>query len=146
MARAVRAWAPVFAWLGGALGSEFFGAAAFGLAAGPGPARPGGADGPGAPEWVTEAVTGPVVFAAAKVVDAARRIGKLSMLAVDPAAPGKGIGTGLSGVAPSGCECGDTRGDDRYRRRPRHAPARRVSERAGYSLLSIGCYFRNRRG
>ena len=49
--------------------------------------------------WVAEAGAGPVGFAAAKVVDAERRIGEPSMLAIDPAPQGDCIEVALSEIA-----------------------------------------------
>ena len=65
------------------------------------------------------------------------------MLAVDPDAQGRGIGTALTEVATSWLrEAGmmvamvETGSD------PGHAPARRVYEKAGYRLLPVARYFK----
>jgi len=66
------------------------------------------------------------------------------MLAVDPDHQGRGIGTALTGFAldrlkDAGMKVAmvETGGD------PGHAPARRVYEKAGYTLLPIARYFKN---
>jgi GNAT superfamily N-acetyltransferase len=66
------------------------------------------------------------------------------MLAVDPDHQGLGIGTALTGFALDRIKDAEmtvamveTGGD------PGHAPARRVYEKAGYTLLPIARYFKN---
>ena len=143
VAFALRAWAPVFASLQAALGVEIFDRLHPDWQADQDRAVRAVLLNSATHVWVAEAVAGPVGFAAAKVVDAERRIGELSMLAVDPAAQGGGIGVALSEVATEwmrkmGMLVGmiDTGGD------PGHAPARRVYEKAGYGLLPIARYFK----
>jgi GNAT superfamily N-acetyltransferase len=92
--------------------------------------------------WVAEAARGVVGFVAAKL-HPERQIGELWMLAVDPDEQGRGIGTALTEVATGWLrEAGMTvamveTGDDSG-----HAPARRVYEKAGYTLLPVARYFK----
>jgi ribosomal protein S18 acetylase RimI-like enzyme len=92
--------------------------------------------------WVAEA--GAVVgFVAAIMFDAERRIGEISMLAVDPNHQQRGVGTALtvhatnwlrdSGMQVAMVETGGDHG---------HAPARRVYEKADYTLVPIARYFK----
>lgn len=92
--------------------------------------------------WVAEGsrVLG---FAAARVFDAQRRIGELYMLAVEPASQLRGVGTALTEHATEWMrEVGmrvamvSTGGD------PGHAPARRVYEKADYTLLPAAGYYK----
>ena len=92
--------------------------------------------------WVAEAARGVVAFVAAKL-HPERRIGEIWMLAVDPDEQGRGIGTALTEVATGWLrDAGmtvamvETGGD------PGHAPARRVYEKAGYTLLPVARYFK----
>lgn len=141
---AVRAWAPVFASLEEVLGTELF-------------ARlhphEGGWAGQQADavretlrdaamrSWVAEAVEAVVGFSSAKLTGD-RGIGEVYMLAVDPEHQDGGIGTSLTETATdwlrrSGARVAvvETGGD------PGHAPARRVYEKADYTLLPIARYF-----
>ena len=92
--------------------------------------------------WVAEAARGVVGFVAAKL-HSQRQIGEIWMLAVDPDEQGRGIGTALTEVATGWLrEAGmtvamvETGGDSG------HAPARRVYEKAGYTLLTVARYFK----
>lgn len=92
--------------------------------------------------WVAEAARGVVGFVAAKL-HPERHIGEIWMLAVDPDEQGRGIGTALTEVATGWLrEAGmtvalvETGGDSG------HAPARRVYEKAGYTLLPVARYFK----
>ena len=92
--------------------------------------------------WVAEAAPGPAGFVAAKL-DRDRLVGEVHMLAVDPAAQDRGIGTTLTEVATdwlrtSGMRVAmiDTGGDSG------HAPARHVYEKVEYVLLPIARYFK----
>jgi GNAT superfamily N-acetyltransferase len=94
--------------------------------------------------WVAEAETADrVVGFAAATLHEARRIGEIVMLAVDPGEQGAGIGGALTAVATdwlrdSGMEVAmvDTGAG------PGHAPARRVYDRADYTLLGVARYFK----
>ena len=94
--------------------------------------------------WVAEAQSdaGPTGFVAAKL-NADSLIGEVYMLAVDPETQDQGLGTALTETATdwlrtSGMRVAmiDTGGD------PGHAPARRVYEKANYTLMPIARYFR----
>jgi N-acetylglutamate synthase-like GNAT family acetyltransferase len=86
--------------------------------------------------WVAEDDGRVVGFVAAGVVDEARLIGEIAIVAVDPAAQGQGIGSSLTEHATGWLrEQGlrvavlGTGGD------ASHAPARRVYERLGFRLF-----------
>ena len=140
----LRAWAPVFASIEQALGSEIFGRLH--------------------PDWREDqrraveevcasqetrvwvaGVEGAVVgFVAVEVYDAERSMGEISMLAVDPDYQGGGIGTTLTEFAldrlkDAGMKVAmvETGGD------PGHAAARRTYEKAGYVLSPVARYFKN---
>lgn len=92
--------------------------------------------------WVAETGQGVVAFVAA-TLHAGRLLGEISMLAVDPDEQDRGIGTALTEFATAWLrDAGmrvamvETGGD------PGHAPARRVYEKAGYTLLPVARYFR----
>jgi ribosomal protein S18 acetylase RimI-like enzyme len=92
--------------------------------------------------WVAEAARGVVGFVAAKL-HPERQLGEIWMLAVDPDAQGRGIGSALTEVATGWLrEAGmtvamvETGGD------PGHAPARRVYEKANYTVLPVVRYFK----
>jgi len=140
----LRAWAPAFASLERALGSEIFGrqhpnwredqrraveevcAAKKGLV------------------WVAEVDGTAVGFVALKLHHPERSMGEISMLAVDPDHQSRGIGTALTefaldrlkegGMTVAMVETGGDRG---------HAAARRTYEKAGYVHLPIARYFKN---
>jgi ribosomal protein S18 acetylase RimI-like enzyme len=92
--------------------------------------------------WVAE--TSRVIgFVAARVFDRERRIGEVYMLAVDPTSQVGGVGTALTEHATNwmreaGMRVGMilTGGD------PSHAPARRVYEKANYTLLPTAGYYK----
>ena len=93
--------------------------------------------------WVAELSAQVVGFAAAAVFDAQRMIGEIGMVAVDPAAQGRGVGRALTehaagwlqdrGMRVAMVETGGDAG---------HAPARRVYERLGFRSMAIARYFR----
>jgi ribosomal protein S18 acetylase RimI-like enzyme len=92
--------------------------------------------------WVLEAERRVVAFVAAKL-HPERQIGEISMLAVDPDDQRRGIGTALTEFATgwlrdSGMPIAmvETGGDSG------HAPARRVYEKANYTLLPVARYFK----
>ncbi len=94
--------------------------------------------------WVAEAGASAVGFVAVEFDRPERSMGEISMLAVDPDHQGRGIGTALTGFALDRLKNAgmtvamvETGGD------PGHAPARRVYEKAGYTLLPIARYFKN---
>ena len=94
--------------------------------------------------WVAEAGASAVGFVAVEFDHPERSMGEISMLAVDPDHQGRGIGTALTRFAldrlkDAGMKVAtvETGGD------PGHAPARRVYEKAGYTLLLIARYFKN---
>ena len=140
----LRAWAPVFASLEQALGSEIFRrqhpdwredqrrtvqevcAANKGLV------------------WVADVDGAAVGFVAVELDHPERSMGEISMLAVDPDLQGDGIGTALTEFAldrlrDAGMRVAmvETGGD------PGHAAARRTYEKAGYVQLPIARYFKN---
>ncbi len=96
----------------------------------------------GAHVWVAD-VGGIVAGFVAVRVDRGAGIGEITTLAVDPDYQRRGVGSALtsfalewigdSGVAVAMVETG---GD------PGHAPARRLYERAGFTLLPIARYFK----
>jgi ribosomal protein S18 acetylase RimI-like enzyme len=142
IALALRAWTPVFASLQAELGRELFvrlhgdwrnyqaAAVRDVLAA------------EGVRTWVAEAADRVVGFVAA-TVDGERKIGEIEILAVDPGDQGSGIGSALTAVATdwlrdSGMQVAmvETGAD------PGHAAARRVYEKADYTLLGVARYFK----
>jgi GNAT superfamily N-acetyltransferase len=142
VALSLRAWAPVFSSMGQVLGREIF-ARLYGdwRRCQEKDVRDTLADG-AAQVWVAEAERGVVGFVAARL-DPERRLGEVWMLAVDPDAQGRGIGTALSEVATGWLrDAGMTvamvgTGGD-----PGHAPARRVYEKAGYTVFPLARYFK----
>jgi ribosomal protein S18 acetylase RimI-like enzyme len=93
--------------------------------------------------WVAETAASVVGFVAAKVVDPGRLIGEVCMLAVDPDAQRRGVGTTLTLFATEWLRASGMRvamigtGGD-----PGHAPARRVYEKADYRLVPMARYFK----
>lgn len=92
--------------------------------------------------WVADSGHGVTGFATA-VLHHDQGIGEVTMLAVDPGSQNRGIGAALTEVATvwlrdSGMTVAmiDTGGD------PGHAPARRVYEKADYTLLPVARYFK----
>jgi len=93
--------------------------------------------------WVAETERRVVAFVAATVLDSARLLGEIRMLAVDPYSQDRGIGTALTRLATdwlrsSGMQVAmiGTGGDSG------HAPARRVYEKAGYTVIPLARYFK----
>lgn len=144
VALSLRAWAPVFASVENVLGSEL-NALLHGEDWRPfqaGAVRATLAD-PEASPWVAESEDNVVGFVVVKVADAERRIGQIAMLAVDPAAQKRGIGTALTEFATEwlrdrgmAVAVIGTGGDDG------HAPARRLYEKANYTQMPIAQYFK----
>ena len=94
--------------------------------------------------WVAEAGVSVVGFVAVEFDHPEVGMGEISMLAVDPDHQGWGLGTALTAFAldrfkdaEMSVTMVETGGD------PGHAPARRVYEKAGYTLLPIARYFKN---
>ena len=92
--------------------------------------------------WVAIENNSIVGFVAVKL-DSEDKMGEIYMIAVDPDAQGKGIGTALTEFAlawmkDAGMSIAmvETGGD------PGHAPARRTYEKAGFELLPIARYFK----
>jgi GNAT superfamily N-acetyltransferase len=142
---ALRSWEPVFASMERVLGGELSGR------------LHGGEDGwrryqetairrtltdASIKTWVADVEAAVVGFVSAQLTGD-RQIGEIFMLAVAPDQQGKGIGTALTEVATdwlrrSGALIAvvETGGD------PGHAPARRVYEKAAYTVLPIARYFK----
>lgn len=92
--------------------------------------------------WVALDAGSTVGFVAVKL-HAETSMGEIYMLAVDPDAQGRGIGTALTAFALDWMKAAgmtvamvETGGD------PGHAPARRTYEKAGFGLLPIARYFK----
>jgi ribosomal protein S18 acetylase RimI-like enzyme len=93
--------------------------------------------------WVAEVEGATVGFVSTEVFDPDRRMGEISMLAVEPNYHG-GIGTALTEFAldrlkDAGMRVAIVEADGD----PGHAAARRTWEKAGYTLLPIARYFKN---
>jgi GNAT superfamily N-acetyltransferase len=139
----LRAWTPVFASLERILGRELF-TRLHGEWRGYQETAVRGELADGAVHaWVAESGPGVVGFVTAALRDPQRGLGEISMLAVDPDAQDRGVGTALtefatdwlrgSGMRVAMVETGGDAG---------HAPARRVYEKAGFTLLPVARYFR----
>ncbi|HEX4216406.1 MAG TPA: GNAT family N-acetyltransferase [Candidatus Dormibacteraeota bacterium] len=91
--------------------------------------------------WVAE--EGGEVSGFVAAVMRSQRVGEIEMLAVDPEAANRGLGTRLTGVGTAWLREQGARlavigtGGD-----PGHAPARRVYEKAGYTGLPLARYYR----
>ena len=138
----LRAWAPVFASMESILGSELSARLHGDWRTHQASAVRETLAKPGMRVWVAEqsAVVG---FVAAWIADPERKIGEIYMLAVDPASQVRGVGTALTEHATRWLrEAGmrvamiSTGGD------PGHAPARRVYEKADYTLLPAAGYYK----
>jgi GNAT superfamily N-acetyltransferase len=142
VALALRAWAPVFASLGQVLGRELATRLHGDWRRYQDQAVRAVLSDPAGQAWVAEAGGQPAGFAVA-TLHRDRLIGEIVMLAVDPAAQGRGTGTALTRAATAWLrERGmrvamvETGGD------PGHAAARRVYEKAAYTPLPVVRYFR----
>ena len=140
----LRAWAPVFASLEKAAGSEIFGRLHPDWREDQRRAVEDVCASQQTRVWVAEVEGATVGFVATEVYDPKRSMGEISMLAVDPDYQGAGIGTALTEFAldrlkDAGMKVAmvETGGD------PGHAAARRTYEKAGYVLLPIARYFKN---
>ena len=144
VALSLRAWAPVFASVANVLGSQLNG-----LLHGA-DWRPFQAEAvratladPETEGWVAESEARVVGFVVFQVADSERRIGQIALLAVDPDAQRRGIGTALTefatdrlrdrGLAVAVIGTGGDAG---------HAPARRLYEKASYTPMPIVQYFK----
>jgi GNAT superfamily N-acetyltransferase len=93
--------------------------------------------------WVAEAGGSVAGFVAATVLDSERRLGEIAMLAVDPACQHQGLGMALTEFGTAWLRDAGMRvamigtGGD-----PGHAPARRVYEKAEYTLIPMARYFK----
>lgn len=141
VALSLRAWAPVFASLEQVLGHEM----SVRLHGNWRPYQEGAVRGvladPGTHVWVAETGRGVAGFVAV-TLHRERLMGEIYMLAVDPGDQDHGLGTVLTEFATNWLrDAGmrvamvETGGD------PGHAPARRVYEKAGYTLLPVARYF-----
>ncbi len=84
--------------------------------------------------WVADTGAAGVAGFVAARLDRDRLLGELTMLAVDPAHQGRGIGTRLTAFALDRLR--EAGGD------PGHAPARRTYERGGFTRLPLARYFK----
>ena len=143
-ALSLRAWAPVFASLEEVLGVEIFRRLHPDWRVDQDKAVRAVLVDPAMQIWVAETrvEAGPTGFVAAKL-NTDTLIGEVYMLAVDPESQEQGVGSALTETATdwlrtSGMQVAmiDTGGD------PGHAPARKVYEKANYTLLPIARYFR----
>jgi GNAT superfamily N-acetyltransferase len=142
VAFSLRAWAPVFDSLERVLGAEIFRRLHPDWREDQSKAVRTVLADPALHLWVAQSGALPSGFVAAKLNDDSL-VGEIFMLAVDPAAQDQGIGMALTEKATdwlraSGMRVAmiDTGGD------PGHAPARRVYEKAEYTLLPVARYFK----
>ena len=140
----LRAWAPVFASLEQALGPEIFWRQHPDWREDQRQAVENVCASQDSQVWVAEVGASVVGFVAVELDHPERRMGEVSMLAVDPDHQGGGIGTALTEFAldrlrDAGMTVAmvETGGD------PGHAAARRTYEKAGYVFLPIARYFKN---
>ncbi|MDY7104075.1 MAG: GNAT family N-acetyltransferase [Actinomycetota bacterium] len=142
VALSLEAWAPVFASLREALGPRLFELMHTDWRADQRKAVEEVLADDEVRTWVAVIDDRPVGFTSVKLDDDSR-MGELYMIAVDPSAQNRGIGTMLTRwsearMAEAGMTLAmiDTGGD------PGHAPARRAYEKAGFTLLPIARYFK----
>lgn len=144
VALSLRAWAPAFASLEQTLGSEIFRRQHPDWREDQRRAVEDVCDAKKGRVWVAEVDTSVVGFVAIELHSHERNMGEISMLAVDPAYQGGGIGTALTefaldrlkdaGMTVAMVETGGDSG---------HAAARRTYEKAGCVHLPIARYFKN---
>jgi ribosomal protein S18 acetylase RimI-like enzyme len=140
----LRAWAPGFASLEQALGSEIFRRQHPDWREDQRRAVEAVCASQEKRVWIAEVDGATVGFVAIELDQPERSMGEISMLAVDPDYQGGGIGTALTEFAldrlkDAGMTVAmvETGGD------PGHAAARRTYEKAGYVHLPIARYFKN---
>jgi GNAT superfamily N-acetyltransferase len=133
----LRAWAPVFASMESAIGSELFARLRGDWRVSQEEAVRKALAAPEQRVWVAVTEDGVVGFVVA-ILHSEGLVGEIWMLAVDPDAQDQGVGTNLTEVATewlrtSGMRVAmvDTGGD------PGHAPARRVYEKADYTAMPV---------
>lgn len=136
------AWEPVFESIENVLGSTIFRRLHPDWRSDQRRAVEGVLEAEGTTVWVAEVGDHVAGFVAVDV-DHQRQLGEVVMIAVDPAHQNDGIGTGLTTFAlewlsKAGMNVAmvETGGD------PGHAPARRLYEKAGFTLLPIARYFK----
>jgi GNAT superfamily N-acetyltransferase len=136
----LRAWAPVFASLEQSLGPEIFLRLYGDWRQHQATAVRNTLNNSEMQVWVAEAERGLVGFVAATL--RSEVVGEIEMLAVDPYDQGRGTGSALTRHATAwlrdrGMRVAvvETGGD------PGHAPARRVYQEAGYTMLPVARYF-----
>lgn len=142
MTLSLRAWAPVFASLEQVLGHQISDRLHGDWRLYQESAVRGVLADPDVHVWVAEAERGVVGFVAV-MLHGERLMGEIFMLAVDPDDQDRGLGTVLTefathwlrdaGMRVAMVETGGDAG---------HAPARRVYEKAGYTLLPVARYFK----
>jgi ribosomal protein S18 acetylase RimI-like enzyme len=143
VALSLRAWAPVFDSMRGAMLPEVYGAFyPEGWEASQRKAVAAACGDPGQQVWVAEEGGAPVGFVSVRL-HPEDSMGEIYMVAVDPAHQGNGLGTALTDFAAERLrEAGmkiamvETGGD------PGHAPARRTYEKAGFRLFPVARYFK----
>ena len=138
----LRAWAPVFASVEAALGSEIFVRLHGDWRMYQEQSVRDALSNSAMHVWVADTGQRVVAFVAA-TVHSVRRIGEIWMLAVDPEHQERGVGSALTEFATdwlrdSGMQVAmvHTGGD------AGHAPARRVYERSGYTLYPASQYYK----
>jgi GNAT superfamily N-acetyltransferase len=137
----LRAWAPAFASLEQTLGSEIFRRQHPDWREDQRRAVEDACATKKGRVWVAEAGASAVRFVAVEFDHPERSMGEISMLAVHPDHQGRGIGSALTGFALVRLKsAGMTMAMVETGEDPGHAPARRVYEKAGYTLLPIARY------
>jgi GNAT superfamily N-acetyltransferase len=138
----LRAWEPVFVSLEQALGADVFGLLYPDWRASQQQAVVEVCAAADTHVWVAIEADAPLGFVAVKL-DAASRVGEVYMVAVDPAAQRRGIGSALVTFATDWMRAAGmavamigTGGD------PGHAPARRAYEKLGFGPLPLVQYYK----
>ena len=138
----LRAWAPVFASMQNVLGDAVFQELYPDWQASQQAAVEAVCAAEGSHVWVATAAGSAVGFVAVKL-HTETRMGEIDMLAVDPDAQGRGVGSALTACALDWIKAAgmtvamvETGGD------PGHEGARHTYEKAGFGLLPIARYFK----